>query len=104
MKMLAAFISILMLLSSFDVCAISGGCTELEESQYQLYGDENGQENTESCAPFCFCTHCICSIVIPEQVKVMSVIPAFKTEFLQSDESASQNTYFSIWQPPKMCS
>jgi hypothetical protein len=100
MKLFAVFMTILMILTGFDPCKdkdIINSYTKIEVSKA---GKENADKSV--CNPFCNCTRCPFSIVLPQQAPILLTHHPVRGIFIITIDSGTPTRISaSVWQPPQ---
>ncbi|WP_207535596.1 hypothetical protein [Desertivirga arenae] len=99
MKVLAIFMTILMLITGVDLC---NNLDKNESKASTEMGKSNEKHSDEApCSPFCHCARCPFSVVLPSVLIELSVSIIKGEKF--SEYSSMQPVHFasSVWQPPK---
>lgn len=100
MKLLAVFMTILMLFTGFDLCEDQDSSENEGRVEVGKTSDDNHQEE-EPCTPFCHCARCPFSVVLPS-VSRQHIISFLKIEKFDGYISPTPIQFSpSIWQPPK---
>ncbi|WP_207420382.1 hypothetical protein [Desertivirga brevis] len=100
MKVLAIFMTILMLITGVDLC---NDLDSYERNVRKEVGQaDNGKHPDEKpCSPFCHCARCPFSVILPSILNVLNI------SFIKSEKYEAYSVTYSIqfavsiWQPPK---
>lgn len=99
LKLISILLSFLILLSNFDFCqeedAMSPGQIELAQTDDESCNDEL------PCAPFCHCTRCPFSVIVPAFEKEKSLELQLSAVSITETCGSTKTVVNSVWQPPK---
>jgi hypothetical protein len=102
MKVIAIFMTILLLLSGFDFCKDDEVIdADGKEKTALVKIDREHQDEEEVCSPFCQCARCPFSILLPQKLLVNLPDQALKIKFLLPIAGDPTGLSASVWQPPK---
>jgi len=100
MNFFAILMTVLIFASGFDLCAEIKSCDSENKTELSSSSDTH-QQKSEMCTPFCHCSRCAFSIILPEKIKASS-INAFSVDSFNSSQTVILTQISSsIWQPPK---
>ncbi|WP_370527289.1 DUF6660 family protein [Pedobacter sp. SYSU D00535] len=101
MKVLALFMTVIMLFTGFDLCKDEESCGSKKQVELSRTQDEHPQDS-DLCSPFCNCTRCPFSVLLPQG---LGALQSFHTLVPQYQKERSANPIRvspSVWQPPKL--
>lgn len=87
------------MLANFDFCQENDavGVEKIELTQT----DDDPCDNELPCAPFCQCTRCPFSVIVPAFEEEQSVEPLLSDESIHETSESTRTIINSVWQPPK---
>lgn len=101
MKAFAIFMCVIMFLTAFDLCGESDSCGSENKIEITTKDTEKHQAESGVCSPFCNCSRCSFSVLVPEIIKATSLTVFSLCNFKSLVDAAPTTISSSIWQPPK---
>jgi hypothetical protein len=103
MKVIALFMTVLLFLSGFDLCKDDFVMkVDAKETTGLAKTDQESKDKNEVCSPFCQCSHCPFSILLPQKQVVILAYKPLKLSFPRSISGNPTGISLSVWQPPKV--
>ncbi|WP_423146043.1 hypothetical protein [Rubrolithibacter danxiaensis] len=100
MKIFTIFMALLILAMGVNLCRDKDFCDGKETTTLSKTGKEEPAKSG-SCSPFCHCTRCSFSILLPKSLTgTRTQFLTLRTIFISS-ESIAAGINSAIWQPPK---
>ena len=90
----------LMLMAGFNLCSEEDRCNE-EQTNLVSKSNDAPEEKDRQCSPFCQCSRCPFSILLPANVINNPIIALSVNRFKYQPVSVPQPITPAIWQPPK---
>jgi hypothetical protein len=103
MKVIAIFMTLLILLSGFDFCTDNEGINVGSKEKTSLVKTAKaGTDKNEVCSPFCQCARCPFSVLLPSTQPSVLAYKPLKNKFSLTIAGDPTGVSGSVWQPPKV--
>lgn len=103
MKAFAFFMAIIIILTGFDFCKDEEIATSNSGDKFELVNANiDHDEKGEVCSPFCNCTRCPFSVVLPQNAQDILVDEVMDRNLTFVDSGIPTQLSPSLWQPPKL--
>jgi hypothetical protein len=99
MKVFAIFITVLVLLTGFDLCKDEVGSEGKKKTELKAGNSSNEQDS--ACTPFCNCARCPFSVMIPTVITDLLIDNTLIRKFCSILPATPIEVSASVWQPPK---
>ena len=101
MKQVAIFFALYFLALTIMPCADNEKVSETYVEYHQSTDDHDHNEHEDFCSPLCVCNCCQTNITITQ---LFSFVPELKLkkQFIDTYRDEHSNSFFHIWQPPKI--
>lgn len=99
LKLISILLSSFILLANFDFCQ-EEYTMSAEQIELAQTDDESCDEELP-CAPFCQCTRCPFSVIVPAFEKEKSAELPLSDAFTNETSGSPTTVVNSVWQPPK---